>query len=148
MEAWIAENWFNILSAFGIVGSLLFAAFSLRSETKTRRIANLLTLTEGHRDIWSQIFLYPELARILRPTVDLKKQTVTENEELYVRMIIQHLSAAFEAIKDDLSIKPEALGKDVHSFFTLPIPRIIWKRSRAFQDEDFRKYVEDCLKDE
>ena len=42
---WLAENSFNLLSAVGIIGGLCFTAHSLRSETKTRRIANLLALT-------------------------------------------------------------------------------------------------------
>jgi hypothetical protein len=41
MGQWISENWFNLFSAVGIIGSLWFTAVSLRSDTKTRRIANL-----------------------------------------------------------------------------------------------------------
>ena len=41
---WITENAFELLNALGIVGGLFFTAHSLRSETKTRRIANLLAI--------------------------------------------------------------------------------------------------------
>ena len=40
---WLAQNWFTLLNAIGVVGGLLFTGHSLRSETKTRRIANLLS---------------------------------------------------------------------------------------------------------
>ncbi len=48
---WLAENWFTLLNVIGIVGGLFFTGHSLRSETKTRRVANLLSLTQAHRDI-------------------------------------------------------------------------------------------------
>ena len=65
MEAWFSENWFNLFSAVGIIGGLLFTAVSLRSETKTRRISNLLTLTQNHRELWAEMFRRPGLERVL-----------------------------------------------------------------------------------
>jgi hypothetical protein len=57
-----------------------FTAVSLRSETETRRISNLLTLTEGHRDIWSIVLEHPGLARVLDASVDLSVTPVTLKE--------------------------------------------------------------------
>ena len=52
MEAWILQNWFNVLSAIGIVASLMFTAVSVRAGTETQRISNLLLLTQNHRKLW------------------------------------------------------------------------------------------------
>ena len=52
MAQWFTENWFNLFSSLGIIGGLWFTAISLHSETKTRRIANLLTITANHREVW------------------------------------------------------------------------------------------------
>lgn len=144
MGAWITENWFDILSAVGIIGSVLFAVITLRSDTETRRVSNLLTLTQGHREIWSNIFRYPELARVLDASAKIQDRPVSDNEALYVGMIIQHLSAAYQALKSGLSIKPEALSADVRSFFSLPIPRAVWEKTRLFQNDDFAAFVEKC----
>ena len=144
MGARFADNWFNILSAGGIVGSILFAAITLRSDTETRRVANLLTLTQGHREIWSKIFQHPELARILKRSVNLKDQPIAENEGLFVGMAIQQLNATYQALKSDLAIKPEALSEDIRSFFLLPIPKAVWEKTKMFQNEDFVKFVEMC----
>jgi hypothetical protein len=46
---WLSHNWFDLFSSAGIIGGLWFTAVSLRSETKTRRIANLLTVTANSR---------------------------------------------------------------------------------------------------
>src|SRR5260370_24950623 len=98
MQGWIAENWFTVLSAIGIVGGLLFPAVSLRSETKTRRISNLLILTQNHRDLWTQLLHYPPLARVLDKVADIRKQPITTDEELFVNFVIQHLNSAHQAM--------------------------------------------------
>src|SRR3954447_9301601 len=107
---WIAYNWFNLLNSVGIIGGLLFTAFSLRSETKTRRVANLLTITRNHRELWSEFSGRPELHRILSEhPPNLKRIPCTLNEEIFVNAVILHLNSAFEALKNDLYIKPEGL---------------------------------------
>ena len=144
MEQWLAENWFNILSAAGIVGSILFAAITLRSDTKTRRVANLLTITTNYREVWKEFFRFPELARVIQPKVDVAKQPVTPAEELFVNLIISHISSVYEALKDELVTKQEGLRQDVGAFFSLPIPQSIWKQTKLFQNKDFVAFVEKC----
>jgi hypothetical protein len=145
MEAWLSENWFNLLSAIGIIGGLLFTAFSLRSETKTRRIENLLILTQSHREIWAELFRDPDLARVLNPIPELSKKPLSRDESIFVNMVIQHLSSTFEALKTGLTIKSEGLKKDVGDFFSLPIPRTIWEKLKPLQNDDFVKFVDGCL---
>ena len=141
---WLAENWFTLLNAVGIVGGLLFTGHSLRSETKTRRIANLLSLTTDHRDIWKQIFTRPQLSRILDPNADTSSKPVTREEEIFVNLVIQHLSVVFHAMRDELTIKPEGLRRDVWWFFSLPIPQTVWEKMKVLQNDKFVAYVEEC----
>ena len=145
MGVWASENWFNVLSAVGIVASLVFTAVSLRSETRIRRIGNLLTLTSNHREIWSQLFDHPSLGRVLSPTADLSKVPMTLNERWYANLVIQHLNSAFEAIKSGLAVKPDGLAKDVGWFLSLPIPQAVWKAIKLLQNEDFAEFVEACI---
>jgi hypothetical protein len=145
MGGWLSQNWFDVLSAVGIIGGLLFTAHSLRSETETRRISNLLTLTRNHRELWSGLFRYPELGRVLDASADLSAEAITVAEHLYVNMAIQHLGSAYQALKSGLVIKPEGLSQDMRSFFSLPIPRMIWGETKALQNDDFVAFVEKCL---
>jgi hypothetical protein len=145
MGNWLSGNWFTLLSSIGIVGSLLFTAISLQSESKTRRIANLLVLTENHRELWSQILNHTALARILNASADLVKRPVTVRERLFMNMLIQHLGSAYEAIKTGLAIKPEGLSQDVRWFFGLPIAKTIWEEVKHLQNDDFVAFVERCL---
>ncbi len=144
MVAWITRNWFDILSAVGIIGSLLFTAVSLRSETKTRRIANLLTITVNHRELWKDFSNRPGLSRVLEAAPALKKRGVTREEEIFVNMVILHLSSVYHATKDELVIKLEGLRRDVWWFFSLPIPQAIWEKTKILQNDKFVEFVEKC----
>lgn len=141
---WLIENWFTLLSALGIVGSLLFTAHSLRSETKTRRVANLLSLTQGHRDIWKEFLRYPQMKRVLDSKANPSAPPVTDEEEIFVNMVIQHLSVVFHAMRDELTIKPEGLRRDVWWFFSLPIPHAVWEKGKVLQNDAFVAFVERC----
>jgi hypothetical protein len=141
---WIADNWVIALNAVGVVGGLFFTAISLRSETKTRRIANLLTITTNHRAIWTEFSQRAELARILDSSADLSKVPITRAEEEFVNMVILHVSSVHYAMKDELVIKLEGLRRDVCEFFSLPIPQAVWMKTKVLQNDDFVEFVEDC----
>jgi hypothetical protein len=79
---WLSQNWFDFFSVVGIVAGLWYTAFSLRSQTKTQQVANLLTITSNHREIWKEFFHNPDLARVLNPAADLAKCPVTHSEEI------------------------------------------------------------------
>ena len=147
MGQWLSENWFNLLSAVGIIGSLWFTAVSLRSDAKTRRVANLLTITANYREIWKQYFSNPELARVLDPSADVAAQPVTPAEELFVVQIIIHVSNVFYAMKDDLFIAQDGSRRDIAQFFSLPVPEAVWRKSKPLQNQDFAAFIDDSLKE-
>jgi hypothetical protein len=146
MTQWFTENWFDLFSSLGIIGGLWFTAVSLHSETKTRRIANLLAITANHREVWKEFTRNPELAHVIDPTVDVAKQPVTPAEESFLNLVISHTSSVYEALKDELLTKQEGLRRDVGSFFSLPIPKTVWQKTKPLQNLDFAAFVESCLK--
>lgn len=143
---WLVENWFEVLNTVGIVGGLLFTAHSLRSETKTRRVANLLTVTRSHRNIWKEMLHDPRLLRVIDANADPAKEPVMQHEEIFVNLVIQHLSMVLHAMHDELTIKPEGLRQDVRQFFRLPIPRSVWEKSKPVQDQELVRFVADSEK--
>jgi hypothetical protein len=82
----------NLLNAGG-GGGLFFTATALRKGAKTQRIANLLTVTSNHREIWKEFSTRPELARVLDSAADVKKRPITPDETEFVNSIILHLSS-------------------------------------------------------
>ena len=141
---WISQNWFDLFSSAGIIGGLWFTAVSLHSETKTRRVANLLTITANYREVWKEFFHSQELARVIEPSADVAKKPVTPAEKYFVNMVISHTSSMYEALKDELVIKQEGLRRDVGSFLSLPIPQAVWEKTKIFQNADFVAFMEKC----
>jgi hypothetical protein len=143
--AWFGTHWFTLLQSVGIIAGLMFSGLALRLDAKSRRIGNLITLTASHRDIWSQLYRMPKLARVLEPNVNLKDAPITESERLFMTLLILHLSSIYHALDDSLSVKPDALRQDIKELFSLPIPRAVWEEMRRFQDRRFVKFIAVCL---
>ena len=142
---WFSQNWFELFSAIGVIAGLWFTAFSLRSETKTRRVANLLTITANHREIWKVFLNDPDLRRILDASADLVEQPITRDEEVFATMVILHVGSVYYAMKDELVVKLEGLRRDVSQFISLPLPRAVWEKVKLVQNDEFVDFVESCL---
>jgi hypothetical protein len=142
---WLAENWYSALEGAGIIGSLIFAAVSFRTDTKARRIGNLITLTEQQRNIWRELLHRSELSRVLDTQPDLRAKPITQEEELFVGFLILHLNSAYQAIGEGMFQSPEGLKADVMEFFSCPIPKAIWEKVIIFQNKKFIAFVESCL---
>jgi hypothetical protein len=146
MQYWLVENWFDVLSSIGIIGSLLFTAFALHSETKTRRVANLLSITANHQGVWKEILHAPQLGRVIDPAANISKEPVSPMEELFVGLIIAHVNSVYYATHDSLVIKWENWHQDVKQFFSLPIPKAVWTKTKLLQNHDFAAFIEVSLK--
>ena len=140
------ENWISVLHAVGIISGFIFTALALRKDAKSRQIANLLTITSNHRQIWREFYLRPDLVRVQDPSADPTKKGLTPAEEEFVNFVILHLSSVYYATRDELVIKLDGLMMDVGSFFSLPIPRAHWEKTKKFQNSDFVDFVEKCCK--
>jgi hypothetical protein len=50
--------------------------------------------------------------------------------------------SVYRASRADLYIPPEALSKDIGSFFTLPVPKAVWAQVKELQDGKFVAFIE------
>lgn len=139
-----SAGWTAILQILIETGGFFGIGAALFMNARARRAANLIQLTQQHRDLWERIYLQPELSRILRPTVDLEKAPVTAEEELFVIFLILHLGNSFYVSRSGFHL-PRGIRKDVEYLFALPIPYAVWRKVRDLQDEDFVRFVERCL---
>ena len=130
---WMSHNWFSLVQTGILFVGLLLIGIALLLEARARRIANLIKLTEQHRDLWERMYWQPELARILDPGADPQDKAVSAQEETFVIFIILHLSSTYYAMRSGFFQKPHGLRKDIVNFFSLPIPRAVaswaWGRS-------------------
>ncbi len=140
--SWLVLHWFDLLQTVGIVGGLYFTGWSLYLNTQTQRAANLLTLTEQHRDIWRMLYEEQKLARVLEAKLDLSQNPLTGDEARFVGFLFLHLNASYQAIKAGVLMKAEGLALDIQQFFDLPIPQAVWQKLRKFYDADFVAFIE------
>lgn len=139
---WFQEHWFDLFQTVGIIGSLLFTGYTTQKDERARRIGNSIAINEQYREIWKELYVRPELSRVLSDHVELDKQPVSAEEELFVHMLILHLGTVYRAIKEGMFVKLEGLQKDVGEFFALPIPKAVWKKAKPLQDRDFVEFIE------
>jgi len=139
---WLSMHGKDTLESTGVVCGLIFTAASLRADVRERRITNLMEVVRGHRDLWLQLIDKPELSRILKRDIDLQKTPISVVEERFVHLLVIHLSVSFVARKSGLLPSLSQLEDDVRNFFSLPIPRHVWKWSRRFQEKDFVDFVD------
>ena len=141
----MGAHWFDFLQTASILVGFFTAAYTSRTDTKERKIGNLFSLTNAHREIWSRLYERKELSRVLAESVNLRKEPVTTEEELFVHTLILHLRAAFKARDLGMQFDDDAVAADIRQFFNRPIPRSVWEISKVFQDADFVSFVERCI---
>jgi hypothetical protein len=142
---WIGNHAFDLLSSVGIISSLVFTAVSFREDTRSRRLNNLVRLTEQHREIWNENQNNPKLARIRDPKADLYTKPVTTEEAQFVMLLMFHLHCWYRAILGREIFDLEGLEKDIRSFFSRPVPKHVWEERKTFFDRDFRQFVDELL---
>lgn len=143
---WLNQNWFSFLQSLGIVGGLWFTAAAIRRDTKARKASDLLKLLEQHRELWSDIHRRPELMRVLSQELDLVAQPISTAEEEFINLVIVHFHTGWMLSCSGSTNSLAALGKDVGSFFTLPLPRKVWEETEHKRDAAFVRFVAKCMK--
>jgi len=137
---------FQLIETFGLICGLAFNAYTTYKEAQARQVANMIAIDARFGDIWQECYRRPELFRVLNPVVDLKNEPVTDAERLFVKTLIFHLDTVRRASKKGLLVKIEGLNSDVREFFSLPIPKAVWTKTKLLQNQDFAAFVESSLK--
>jgi len=145
IPGYIAQNWFDLLQSVGIVAGLVFTAFSYRKDAKSRNLENFFKINEAHRDIWTEVYKRPGLDRVLSAKFDLQNEKMTDEEAIFVNLLILHLNATFRAMRSGLYTTSQGIEEDVRWFFSLPIPHSVWHLSKCIREPDFVEFVEKAL---
>jgi hypothetical protein len=142
---WFEQNWFSLAQTVGIVAGLLFTTWTLRRDRSDRRTTHFLALAEQHRELWSEAVRNPDLCRVFQETVDLEAAPVLDREAEFLDVVIYHFNTGWELAKlgDVLSLDVFAL--DAKTFFALPIPNLVWRRSRLRRNPTFVAFIDSCL---
>jgi len=143
---WLGQHWFDLLQSTGIVGGLLVAAYAAWKDEQARKVGNLIALNEQYRQIWKELYDRPQLARVLQKDADIGAQPISNEERLFVNLIIMHVHAVWRASKERLFVTVEGLQQDVGGFFSLPIPKAVWAQMKGLQNHDFAEFMDGVVK--
>jgi hypothetical protein len=146
--AWLASDWIHVLTAIGVIAGLFYNAWTIRSETDTRRVANLLAITSNHREIWREYARRKNLHRVCKKEPNLSRKPVTAAEHEFVNSVILHLNSVYFASERQLLPTMEGIERDVRDFLGLPIPAQVWAESKIYQNRKFANFVDACLASE
>jgi hypothetical protein len=141
VSTWVESHWFDVVQTLGIVVTFLFSAYVTSRDARARRVANSIAITDQYHQIWRDVYSHPELSRVISESPDLLSKPVSFNEELFVTTLIAHLSTVYRAMKQDEFVDLQGLARDVKQFFSLPIPKAVWEKIRAFQDDEFVGFI-------
>lgn len=136
---------FTVIQSVGIIGTLLFGAVAIQRDARERKIANLLTMTEHHRDLWGNLSQRHDLERILRTEVDVLAGSPTVAESEFLNLAIVHFQTGWSIAKAGGEITETELAADVRGFFSLPLPRAVWEKTKQFRNQRFVRFVEKAL---
>ncbi len=143
--SWFQGNWSNSIGAAGIIGSLWVSTITIREDCKWRQITNLLALDERHRLLLSEVKQRPELKRILSQNVDFLAEPLTPEEDLSMWQIVQQYETGWRVEKLLNRGELKMLSLDVAAFFSLPLPRAVWEKTKQYRNPKFVKFVMQAL---
>lgn len=129
-----------VVSIFIGVCSVWIGAQNARAASRAAQVRNLLDITQSHRDIWRRYQEQPELKRVMEWDIDAT--TMTDSEFFFLRELILHVSASFEANRVGVLSPLEGMNLDVRMLFSRPLPRAAWERLKPVQNAAFRDFIE------
>jgi len=144
--SWVEVNWFNLIQTLGIMGSLWLTAAAAIREAKAREIENLLTIAQNHRELWSGVCQRRELDRIFQTDVNVETVPATVVEGEFLNLVMVHFQTGWRIAKAGGITTLNELAADVRGFFSLPLPRAVWEKTKSFRNPQFVRFVDRALK--
>ena len=144
-DAWAEANWFNVIQTVGILGGILLAAAAANREAKAREIQNLLTISEHHREVWTELLKTAELKRVLQPDADIVKDPFTLREEECANLVLVQFLKAWRIAESGGLLTLKELARDVRGFLSLPLPYAVWEKTKENRNQRFVRFVEKAL---
>lgn len=140
---WISQNWINLFGSAGIAG-LYIAGIALRADTKARQDANILAITASHRELWTLFLNDKGIARVRDVHANIHDEPISQDEWIFTTLVISHIGSVFYTQRNGMLIQLEGLQRDIGEFFSLPIPREVWGKTKKYQNKDFADFVKSC----
>jgi hypothetical protein len=85
------------------------------------------------------------LGRIFQEDAQALTSPVTVAEEEFLNLVMAHFQTSWRIAKVGGIITLGELAADVRGFFSLPLPRAVWEKTKGFRNRRFVKFVKKAL---
>ena len=73
------------------------------------------------------------------------ERPLTIEEDLFMRRVILHFETGWRIEKIRNRGELSLLSRDIGEFFSLPLPRAVWEKTKEFRNRQYVKFVERAL---
>ena len=117
-------------------------------EAKAKEVENLLSIADHHRELWDEAINKADLQRVFQTDVDLSANPVTVTEEEFLNLVITHWLTSWRVANAGGIITVKELGIDASGFFSLPLPRAIWEKTKRTRNPKFVRFIERAIENQ
>lgn len=138
---WSSVNWFDFLQTVALVGSLLVAAAAANREARAQEDKNLFALAEKHQALSDTALARPDLERVFREDIDVLAEPATAAEAQFLNAKIVHYLTSWRIARPGAAISKQELAADLRGFFSLPLARAVWEKTKGSRNPRFVRFV-------
>jgi hypothetical protein len=136
--SWLQGNWPNLVTALGVIGTVWIGIRTANRESLERT-------AERHANLWMQMAQQPSLHRILQEDADPLAKPVTIEEEEFINLVILLFLTGWRNARTGGLISLNELSNDVGGFFSLPLPHVVWEKTKASRNPRFARFIDQAL---
>jgi hypothetical protein len=85
------------------------------------------------------------LERIFLTNFDILKSPPTVAETEFLNLIFSHYQTGWRLSKSGAAVTLAEMVADVRGFFSLPLPREVWEKTKQFRNRKFVQFIERAL---
>ncbi|MGD0816318.1 MAG: hypothetical protein ABSA83_22220 [Verrucomicrobiota bacterium] len=143
--SWLQSNWVAVVGMVCGIGSLWYTGAYFRKDSQNHQLTNLVTITDRRDALWQKAQDNPKLKRVLQVDADLSEPPTAAECEFLIAVII-HFQLGWRVARatDKGELGPPS--RDAADFFTRPLPRVVWEKTKTFRNPKFVRFVERAMK--
>lgn len=121
-------------------------AAAAQRDAKSREVQNLLALNEQHRNLWAGVLENHNLNRVFQDDANVLEKPATVVEKQFLNLVFVHYQTGWTVAKAGALITLAEIKTDIRDFFSLPLPRAVWEKTKNLRNRQFVRFVERALK--
>jgi hypothetical protein len=139
--SWVRDNWAGVLATIGgIVG---VATFRQAAEKADRD--EYAMLVQQHNALGAEARERRDLDRILLANVNLEHEPPTAVEMMFLNDVIVHFESGWKLALKNTVLTQKTYTADVRKFFSHPLPREVWERTKDGRNPEFVRFIERAI---